>query len=149
MASLSPLMEEILAQGRSVEITVTGNSMRPLFHHKVSRVRLAPAGELKRGDVPLYRRDNGAFVLHRIVSQEGETFTCCGDNQWHLEPNLRPDQVLAVMTGFSRRGEKWTSCQTPLYRLYWRSWVQIRPLRRLVFGGFRRIRRTLSRRKIK
>ena len=145
MASLSPLMEEILAQGNSVEITVTGISMRPLFEHKVSRVRLAPAGELKRGDVPLYRRDNGAFVLHRIVSLEGDTFTCCGDNQWHLEPGLRPDQVLAVMTDFSRKGEKWTSCNHPLYRLYWRFWVAVRPARRLVFGGLRRARRALDR----
>lgn len=143
MASLSPLMEEILSQGNSVEITVTGNSMRPLFRHKVSRVRLAPPGELKRGDVPLYRRDNGRFVLHRIVSLQGETFTCCGDNQWHLEPNLRPDQVLAVMTDFSRKGERWTSCQSSLYGLYWRVWVWVRPLRRLVFGGLRRVRRAL------
>jgi len=145
MASLSPLMEEILAQGNSVEITVTGISMRPLFEHKVSRVRLAPMKELKRGDVPLYRRDNGAFVLHRVISLEGETFTCCGDNQWHPEPNLRPDQVLAVMTDFSRRGEGWTSCQSPLYGLYWRFWVRVRPLRRLVFGGLRRVRRAFKR----
>lgn len=145
MASLSPLMEEILAQGNSVEITVTGNSMRPLLLHKVSRVRLAPVGELNRGDVPLYRRDNGVFVLHRIVSLDGETLTCCGDNQWHLEPNLRPDQVLAVMTDFSRRGDGWTSCQSSLYGLYWRFWVGVRPVRRLVFGGFRRVRRVLRR----
>ena len=141
MASLSPLMEEILAQGNSVEITVTGISMRPLFEHKVSRVRLAPVKELKRGDVPLYRRDNGSFVLHRIVSLEGDTFTCCGDNQWRLEPGLRSDQVLAVMTDFSRKGEKWTPCTSPLYSAYWRFWVTIRPFRRLVFGTLRRLRR--------
>lgn len=146
MASLSPLMEEILAQGHSVELTVTGNSMRPMLRHKVSRVRLAPAGDLKKGDIPLYRRDNGAFVLHRVVAREGETFTCCGDNQWHLERNLRPDQVLAVMTDFSRNGERWTSCGHPLHRFYWRFWVTVRPLRRLVFGGLRRIKRWLRKR---
>ena len=37
MASLSPIMEEILSQGNSVEIIATGISMRPLFEHKVSR----------------------------------------------------------------------------------------------------------------
>lgn len=145
MASLSPLMEEILAQGHSVEITVTGNSMRPLLIHKVSRVRLAPAGDLKKGDVPLYRRDSGAFVLHRIVSLEGEFFTCCGDNQWHLEHTLRRDQILAVMTHYARKGEGWSFCQSPLYGLYWRFWVGIRPLRRLIFGGLRRLRRGLVR----
>lgn len=144
MASLSPLIEEILSQGCSIEFTVTGNSMRPLFHHKVSRVRLAPMEKLKKGDIPLYRRDSGAFVFHRIISLDGETFTCCGDNQWHLEPNLRPDQVLAVMTDFSRDGERWTSCQSCLYGLYWRFWVAMRPLRHLLFGGMRRLRRILT-----
>ena len=141
MASLSPLIEELLDQGHSVELTVTGNSMRPLLRHRVSRVRLASVEELKRGDVPLYRRDNGGFVLHRIVSIDGETFTCCGDNQWHLESGLNLDQVLAVVTDFSRGGERWTSCQNPLYGIYWRFWVGIRPLRRVVFGGLRRMRR--------
>lgn len=144
MASLSPLMEEVLALGKSVEITVTGNSMYPMLKHRVSRVRLAPAGELRAGDIPLYRRDNGKFVLHRIVSLEGETFTCCGDNQWVLEPGLRPDQVLGVMTHYAREGEDWKPCGGPLYTAYRTGWVTARPLRRLVIGGLRRVRRALG-----
>lgn len=142
MASLSPIMEEIFAEGHSVEITVTGRSMEPLLWDRTSRVRLTSVQELRRGDVLLYRRDDGAFVLHRVVSREEDTFTCCGDAQWWPEPGLRPDQALAVMTHFSRKGEGWTSCQTGGYGLYWRVWLFVRPLRRLVFGGMRRVLRT-------
>ena len=143
MASLSPIMEEILSQGGAVELTVTGSSMYPMLRHKVSRVKLFRAeGELPVGTLPLYRRDNGAFVLHRIVSREGETYTCCGDNQWVLEPGIRPDQIVAVMTEFAR-GDKWHPADSFGYRLYWRFWVGIRPLRRLVFGGWGRIKRMI------
>lgn len=144
MASLSPLMEEILADGGTVELTVTGVSMQPMLLHRVSRVRLAPVGELGRGDIPLYRRNNGQFLLHRIV-QTGETYTCCGDNQWQMEKGLRKDQMLAVVTAFSRRGDgQWTSCGNHVYRLYWNIWLAILPLRSLAARAFRRLKRMFS-----
>lgn len=140
MADLSPLMVEILQRGGSVELTVTGSSMWPMLRHRVSRVKLTPAGRLEKGDLPLYRRDNGAYVLHRVIGEENGSYTCCGDNQWVSEPGIRPDQVLAVVTEFAR-GKRWVSCRNWWYRLYRQVWVAIRPLRRLVFGGLRRIGR--------
>lgn len=143
MAALSPLMEEVLARGASVELTVTGNSMYPMLRHRVSRARLAPAISLQVGDIPFYRRENGAYVLHRIVAVEHGTYTCCGDNQWVLEPGVRPDQIIAVMTHFARK-KRWTSCENVWYHAYWLLWVKIRPLRRLIFGGFRRVKRKVG-----
>jgi len=140
MASLSPLMEEVLAQGSSVELTVTGNSMYPMLRHRVSRVRLSPAAALKKYDIPLYRRDNGAYVLHRIIAQPGSTLTCCGDNQWQPEPGIRPDQVIAVVTAFARNG-RWVPCRNVCYRIYCCVWVAVRPLR----GAWKRLRPVLGR----
>lgn len=144
MASLSPLMQEVLQSGGTIELTVTGNSMWPMLRHKVSRVRLAPVGELKLGDLPLYRRANGKFVLHRIVAAENGTYVCCGDNQWHAEPGLRRNQMIAVVTHFARK-DRWVSVESGLYRVYRRFWVAVRPLRRLVFGGWGRVKRTVRR----
>ncbi len=138
MEALSPLMREILAAGGTVELTTTGGSMRPMLLHRVSKVRLAPPRPLQCGDIPLYIRDNGAYVLHRVVDRAGENYTLCGDAQWRLEPGIRPDQILAVVTDFCRR-RRWVSCASPGYRIYWRAWVFVRPLRRLVFGGARRL----------
>ena len=145
MAELTPLMEEILRGGGTVELTVTGNSMRPLLKHKVSRVRLAKAETLRRGDIPLYRRErSGRFVLHRIVGEENGSFICCGDAQWHLERGIRREQVLGVVTEFARE-DKWTACESAPYRVYWKFWLWIRPLRHLVFGGWGRVKRMLRR----
>ena len=144
MASLSPLIEEILKDGGTATLTITGTSMWPMLCHRVSRVRLAPVGELKKGDLPLYRRDNGAYVLHRILSVEPDgTYTCCGDNQWHLERGLRHDQMIAVVTDFCRKGDAWVSGNDWKYRLYARLWMAVRPLRRYILGGMRRIKRYL------
>ena len=140
MSELTPLISEIVDNGGSADITVTGNSMLPMLKDRVSRVRLAKADELKKGDIPLYRRDNGTFVLHRIVGIDSDSYTMCGDNQWHVEKNIRRDQIVAVVTDYCRNG-KWRSCGKKTYRLYAVIWMGIRPLRRIVFGGARRIKR--------
>ena len=143
MAALSPLIEEILQSGGTVELTVTGSSMWPMLLHRVSRVRLAPVEELRKGDLPLYRRRNGTYVLHRIAAVEADgSYTCCGDNQWHLERGLQREQMVAVVTDFCRK-DRWMSGNAGIYRMYCRVWLAIRPLRRLIFGGFKRIKRMM------
>ena len=144
MEALSPLMEEILGRGESFELTVTGGSMRPMLLHRISRVRLAPPRSLQRGDIPLYRRKNGMFVLHRVLEVTPGGYVLCGDAQWRREYGIGQEQIVAVATDFFRRS-RWVSCDAAGYRLYWRLWLWIFPLRRLVFGGLGRIKRTLRR----
>ena len=144
MASLSPLMEEILRSGASVELTVSGNSMWPMLRNQTSRVRLAPVSHLRKGDLPLYRRADGKFILHRVVGVSDGAYNCCGDNQWHIETGLEKKQMIALVTHFTYK-EHWVSVDNRLYRAYWRVWVAVRPLRRLVFGGLRRVKQVLRR----
>ena len=143
MAALTPLMEEILARGGSVELTVTGGSMEPMLHDRRSRVRLAPPRKLQRGDLPLYRRDGGAYVLHREIAVEPGGYTCCGDAQWTLERGIPPENILAVTEAFDRGDGRWTRVDSVLYGAYWRVWLALRPLRHLTIGGVRRIKRLL------
>jgi len=143
MASLSPVMEEVLASGGSVDLTVTGNSMYPMLRHRVSRVRLAAPRPLQVGDLPLYRRDNGCFVLHRVVAVENGLYTCCGDHQWRRETGLRQDQILAVVTDFCRK-TRWISAQSAAYSAYWRFWLAITPLRKFTLRALNWLKRKIS-----
>lgn len=145
MASLSPIMEEVVAAGGTFELTVTGNSMFPMLKNRVSRVKLSPAGQLKAGDLPLYRRDDGAFVLHRIIKYDGEYYSMCGDNQYVLERGIRPNQIIAVVTAFSRDGKKWTNSNNVLYMIYIRIWMFVRILKWFVQGVSSRLKRMLNR----
>ena len=142
MAQLTPLLEEILRQGGRVEMTATGRSMEPLLHDRESQVRLGPPRPLRRGDIALYRRDSGGYVLHRVTAA-GERYTCCGDAQWAQERDIRPDQIVAVAEAFTVRG-RWVSVRALRHGVYWHIWLALRPVRRLVIGGSRRIRRLLA-----
>lgn len=128
MDLLMPLIKERLAVGQSVRFGPKGTSMRPMLRQGIDKVVLSPLpGKLKKYDLPLYQRDNGAYVLHRIVKAE-DTYTCIGDNQFQLEPGVRSDQMIGVVTAFYRGAKRWevTSCS---YRLYCRLWHITRFLR--------------------
>ena len=142
MAELWPMMEDSFRQGLTVTLGVTGNSMLPLFRHGRDSVILSPCNPeaLKRGAVPLYRRPDGQFILHRILRVKKDTYTLAGDAQTELETGLPKTCVLAVMTGFIRKG-KTVSCRHPLYRLYSAVWMLVRPLRPLIFRAASRLRR--------
>ena len=105
LEQLMPLIREYLAAGKTVKFSPRGISMLPMLRQGIDDVVLSPLPEkLKKYDLPLYQRDDGHFVLHRIV-RVGETYTCVGDNQFELEHGLRHDQMIAVVTAFSRAGE--------------------------------------------
>lgn len=134
MAELYPLMKEVLEAGGSFKLTITGSSMFPFILGGRDQVTLSPLPEtLKKNDLPLYRRRDGSFVLHRIVRCEKDgTYTCCGDHQWTLEPGLRHDQMIAIATAYVRKGRELTN-QNILYRIYRTVWTWIIPLRPYIF----------------
>ena len=144
MSARSPLIGEILSSGGDVVLTVTGHSMEPMLHDRVSRVRLTAPRTLKRGDLPLYRRADGTYVLHRITAVDADSVTCCGDAQWILERGIPRASILAVTEAFDRHSGRWVSADSALYGAYWRVWLALRPLRHLAVGGMRRIKRLLS-----
>lgn len=124
-----PLVRERLAAGQSVRFSPRGVSMLPMLRQDVDSVVLSPlSGRLKKYDLPLYVRDNGKYVLHRIV-KVADTYTCMGDNQFVEETGVRHDQVIAVVTAFYR-GDKLHEIDEPGYRLYCRLWHCLKPLRR-------------------
>lgn len=140
MHALMPLIREALDAGKSISFSPMGISMLPMLRQGIDTVVLSPLpGKLKKYDLPLYRRDNGQYVLHRIV-KTGETYTCIGDNQFQEETGLRREQMIAVVTSF-HRGEREISVENPGYWLYCRFWHYSRPLRFFL----RRVRSRLAR----
>lgn len=159
LEQMFPVMQEQLALGQEVVLTITGNSMSPFVRHRRDQVVLvsADAAALQPGDVPLIRRDNGQFVLHRIVERddgavrkcwgrkkayptavEDLRYTLLGDAQWDLEPDVRADQILAVATAFIRKGCRW-ECDSPAYRRNRLLWHRLLPLRRVWMWWDRRL----------
>lgn len=137
LEELMPLIREQLEAGKSVRFAPRGVSMLPMLRQGRDKVILSPVkGRLKKYDLPLYQRDNGQYVLHRIVGV-GETYTCIGDNQYALEHGIRQDQLIAVVTAFVRDDREIPVTDLG-YRIYCRLWHCFRPIKR-VLGRCRRI----------
>jgi len=130
MKVLLPLIQENIANGATTTIVVTGNSMRPLFHHAKDRAVLVPcdATALQRGDVPLYQRNDGQVFLHRIIGRNDNGYRLIGDAQVDIEEGIRPEQIIAVMKGFYRKG-KYVACTAKGYRFYVKCWLAVRKIR--------------------
>ncbi len=139
------VMVEMLESGGTVNFNPKGTSMLPTIHNDGDRVVIKKStGPLKKYDLPLYIRDDGQFVLHRVVGVNADgTYNMCGDNQWAVERGIRHDQLVGVVTEINRRGKVF-SAENKLYRAYVVLWVWIMPLRHIFFGGINRIKRILK-----
>lgn len=135
-----PLIRERLDAGQSVSFSPMGTSMLPMLRQGIDTVEISPLPEtLKKYDLPLYQRENGQYVLHRIV-RSGEAFACAGDNQFVLEYPVQPAQMIALVTAFTRNGKR-IEVTNPGYRFYCHFWCFTRPLRYLLkrcWGGTKR-----------
>ncbi len=139
---LMPLIREALAAGKTVRFSPRGISMLPMLREGRDSVIFSPLPPvLQKYDLPLYQRENGQYVLHRIV-EAGETYTCIGDNQFRTEPGLRREQMIALVTAFYRKGRLHRVTDWD-YRLYCRLWHGSRPLRHLWQRGKGWLRRHL------
>lgn len=89
-----------------------GISMLPLLRQGKDIVVITkPVGELKKGDVPLYKRRNYDFlVLHRILKVSDNEYIIRGDNTYKLE-HVPKDYVVGVLKEVYRGG-KYINCET-------------------------------------
>ncbi|MDO4300478.1 MAG: S24/S26 family peptidase [Clostridia bacterium] len=144
LAEIYGVMKEMLDKGGTVDFNPRGTSMLPTLHNDGDRVILKKFTKLKKYDLPLYLRDNGQFVLHRVhkVNKDG-TYNMCGDNQWHIEKNVRSDQIIGTVVKINRGGKTF-STNNPIYRLYVLFWVKIRPLRHIFIGGTKKVLKCLN-----
>ncbi len=104
--SILPLIEEAFVNEQTITIPVTGTSMMPLLRPK-DAVTLAPIDRksIQRGDILLYRRSNGAFVLHRVVNVQDNTVDFCGDNQVEVESSVPITQLIARVISYEKDGK--------------------------------------------
>lgn len=121
---------DLLRQGeRFVAIPVAGSSMVP-FLHDGDTVHLEPADTpLKRGDIVLYTRLDGRYILHRIyrVKRNG-SFVMVGDAQQELEYLPSREQIHARVTSVRHKGK----LQKPGSFRWWfyqRIWLLLIPFR--------------------
>lgn len=139
---------ELAEKGNRVSTVVTGGSMVPFLASNRDYVCLEkPKSKLRKGDVVLFKRQNGDFVLHRIRYIRGCEYYLVGDRQTETEGPVKREQILAIATGARRKG-KWISQKSLVWNFYSRVWLYTVRLRPVIFkfaGSFRRKRKAETR----
>jgi hypothetical protein len=137
------ILDELERSGFIVTMT-EGISMRPLIRSGIDAVHIIKKPETqKKGDVVLYKRDDGQLVMHRIVAVKKDNYTLCGDHEIFREKGIREDQILGVMAGFFR-GTRYVDCSRIGCRLYSILWRSLYPVRRLVIPVLIRMQRDIK-----
>lgn len=136
--------EQVIAEEGVLVYTNVGDSMYPLIKPRDLLVIKKPELPLKRLDVPLYKRDNGQYVLHRIVKVRENDYLICGDNRVEIESGITDRHIIGVLTDVIRDGET-ISVYSFKKRVYAHVYSDFRPIKRVVF----RLRREIRKRKKK
>ena len=137
--SKSSFEEELDKKGILV-YTNKGNSMYPLIRQGKDVLIIKKCNtRLKKMDVPLYKRESGQYVVHRIIKVNENDYVIRGDNTYSNETGIRDDQILGVLSGVIRSGKE-ISVNSFGYKLYSYFWYYTYYLRKIIIKIKRCIR---------
>lgn len=107
-----------------INLKVYGVSMQPMLYNNRDTVTIVPPMlPLKKYDLPIYRMDDGRFIMHRVVKvYKDGTYKCQGDNRWECEDHITNSQIVGVVKSFVRNGKEIYVDKSIGYWLYTHSW---------------------------
>jgi hypothetical protein len=133
MNSEKTSFEEYINKHGYLIYTNVGDSMKPLLTEKRDLIKISkkPECRLQKYDVPLYKRDSGQYVLHRIIKVREKDYVICGDNRWQREYGITDENIIGVMTAVVRNGKEITITDSR-YRMYVHLWCDFFYVRALI-----------------
>lgn len=131
MKQQSTFEEQLDLHGHIVFPNV-GVSMMPLLRENRDLMIIEKKGaeRCKKYDAVLFKRDNGQYVMHRVMKVRGQDYIIIGDNCVQKEA-VREDQILGILTGVIRDGKE-ISVTDKGYLLYVHLWCDFFPIRAAV-----------------
>ncbi|MBR5104597.1 MAG: S24/S26 family peptidase [Bacteroidales bacterium] len=136
------MMEEIrtlISEGRTVELTAKGYSMNPFIMHLRDTIALGPwkDEDIRKGTVVLAQTTYGDYVVHRIISRDGETVTLLGDGNIGITEKAHIKDIIGRMYSVKRK-ERTYKVKGLAWRLYSWLWMQITPVKRYPLALWRK-----------
>ena len=122
---------KLSASGTEIPVTLklNGESMRPLIRKQRDAVTVVRVcRELKRGDVVLFLRKDGAYVVHRIWKIKGESIVTAGDNCVECDAPVSASDIRGIVIKAERNG-KIINLDSAVSRAFGILWQMTRPLR--------------------
>lgn len=92
--------KELISQGKNIPVTIQlhGTSMEPLIRGWRDSVTIVPVTEeLQTGDIVLFQRKDGSYVVHRFYQIKGEWIQTWGDNCRFPDEPVPAESVLGIV----------------------------------------------------
>lgn len=123
------ILKELVCNQKTVKIPVVGNSMAPFLITGRDYVLVQkPDCALKKGDVVLFQRESGDYILHRICKiRKGEVYAI-GDAQTIKEGPIQRKQIVGFVIKAQRKGI-WINETDLWWRFFQNVWIRIIPFR--------------------
>lgn len=133
---------ELAENGETVSTVVSGGSMLPFLSGNRDFVFLQkPQRPVKRGDIVLFTRENGDYVLHRVRHIKAEGYYLIGDRQTTLEGPVEEGHIRCIAVKVRRKGKILTE-KNFCWKFFSTIWLHAIPFRSSAFaiiGFFHRI----------
>lgn len=146
LKEIYPIIKEKLESGGTVELPITGTSMLPLLVQGRDTAVIKKKDCYAVGDIIFYRRDDGHFVLHRIVGTDENGFVLCGDNQWVKEYGIENRHIIGAVIIINRNGKAIDVNNNGGYSAYSKVWQSVLPCRKYpikLMGKMRAVNRKI------
>ena len=132
-------LKEMIEQNMDVSIVISGNSMSPFLVNQRDVIYLSKINrKLKKGDLVLYQRLSGQYVVHRIGKVKKSGYYLAGDNQIAIEGPILDKQIFGLVTKVKRKG-KWIEAGHFWWEFFEHVWIWVLPWRMIILKIYKKV----------
>lgn len=131
---------KLVNEGLSVTFPVRGRSMLPFIIGGRESVILEHPSSVKVGDVVLAWVEGSRYVVHRVISIQGNHLTLMGDGNIAGTERCLKDDVKALATHVVNAKGQRHPLDSPWRKRWARLWFALRPVRRYLLYIYRKVK---------
>ncbi|MBR2150739.1 MAG: S24/S26 family peptidase [Prevotella sp.] len=131
---------KLVNEGLSVTFPVRGRSMLPFIIGGRESVILEHPSSVKVGDVVLAWVEGSRYVVHRVISIQGNRLTLMGDGNIAGTERCLKDDVKALATHVVNAKGQRHPLDSPWRKRWARLWFALRPVRRYLLYIYRKVK---------
>lgn len=129
----------LVKEGRPVTLKAKGRSMLPFIKGEEDSIILVQADHPRVGDIVLACVGDNRYVIHRIITIEGQQITLMGDGNLSEQEHCLIKDIAArvdyIVKPDGSQRYLYTNCRRWLGRL----WFRLLPLRRYLLAIYKRL----------
>ena len=131
---------KLVNEGLSVTFPVRGRSMLPFIIGGRESEILEHPSSVKVGDVVLAWVEGSRYVVHRVISIQGNRLTLMGDGNIAGTERCLKDDVKALATHVVNAKGQRHPLDSPWRKRWARLWFALRPVRRYLLYIYRKVK---------